>query len=186
VSHVLDPEVLHRIVKRRIGERAIELVVEEIHADLRAEYGDYIVAKPEWVLNVAGGAMGHFMLLHSSITEYLMIFGTPIGTEGHTGRFFATDYFFILEGEQWAYSEGQLTRSVFKPGDKHVLPAGTAKGYRMPGQCHALEYARGIIPTMLPFGLADSFTSTLDARSVAKTFRMYGSAVVGNLLRGKI
>lgn len=185
MSHVLDPEVLHRIVKRRIGQ-PIELVVEEIHADLRSEYRDYIVEKPEWVLNVAGGAMGHFMLLHSSITEYLMIFGTPIGTEGHTGRFFATDYFFILEGEQWAYAEGQLQRSVFKPGDMHVLPQGTAKGYRMPGQCHALEYARGIIPTMLPFGLADSFTSTLDARSVAKTFRMYGQAVVGNLLRGKI
>lgn len=185
MSHVLDPEVLHRIVKRRV-DRPIELMVEEIHADLRDEYRDYIVKKPEWVLNVAGGAMGHFMLLHSSITEYLMIFGTPIGTEGHTGRFFATDYFFILEGEQWAYSEGQLARSVYKAGDVHVLPRGTAKGYRMPGQCHALEYARGIIPTMLPFGLADSFTSTLDAKSVAKTFRMYGSAVVGNLMRGKI
>jgi C-8 sterol isomerase len=186
VSHVLEPEVLHRIVRRRVGKDPIELVVEEIHADLRAEYRDHIVAEPEWVLNVAGGAMGHFMLLHSSITEYLMIFGTPIGTEGHTGRFFATDYFFILEGEQWAYAEGQMTRSEYQPGDMHVLPQGTAKGYRMPGACHALEYARGFIPSMLPFGLADAFTSTLDARSVAKTFRMYGTAVVGNLMRGKI
>ncbi len=185
MSHVLDPLVLHRIVKKSVG-KPIELMIPEIHGDLRDEYGDYIVKKPEWVLNVAGGAMGHFMLLHSSITEYLMIFGTPIGTEGHTGRFFATDWFFILEGEQWAYAEGQLERSEYKPGDMHVLPAGTAKGYRMPGKCHALEYARGIIPTMLPFGLADAFTSTLDAHSVAKTFRMYGQAVASNLMRGKI
>ena len=38
----------------------------------------------------------------------------------------------------------------------------------MPAECWALEYARGPILTMLPFGLADTFSS-LVLRSLAKT-----------------
>jgi C-8 sterol isomerase len=140
----------------------------------------------EWVFSNAGGAMGMFTILHASISEYIIVFGTPIGTEGHSGRYWAEDYFMILEGEQWAYGEGDLERHVYRPGDLHVLPKGTARGYRMPDRCFALEYCRGAIPTMLPFGLADVLSSTLDLPCLLQTFRMYGKAVTGNLLRGKI
>ena len=68
----------------------------------------------------------------------------------------------------------------------HHLPRGEARGYRMPDRCYALEYARGLIPTMLPFGLADSFTSTLDPKPVLRTMRIYTRAVLGELFRGKI
>jgi C-8 sterol isomerase len=185
MGYIFEPEILHDVARRAIGQ-PIEDVISQIHRELLDRYPGHIVRDPEWIFNVAGGAMGQMKVLHSSITEYIMIFGTPIGTEGFSGRFMAEDHFMILHGEQWCFREGGLEKEVYRPGDRNVLPRGAAKGYRMPDGCFALEYARGFIPAMLPFGIADAMSSTLDAPSVARTFKVYAKAVVGNLARGKI
>ncbi len=181
--YVFSPEVLHGVAKEAVASRpTIDGKVSLIRDRLLELYPGHVRPENDWVFNIAGGSMGHMTILHASITEYVIVFGTPIGTEGYSGRFLADDYFMILEGEQWAYDEGALTKEVYKPGDLHVMPRGVARGYRMPDHCYALEYARGWVPAMLPFGLADSFTSTMDMQNVAKTMKLYTRAVVGGWL----
>ena len=68
----------------------------------------------------------------------------------------------------------------------HHLPRGVAEQYRMPSDCWALEYARGWIPLMLPFGVMDTFTSTLDFPSLGFTIYSYAKSVLTNLAHGKI
>jgi C-8 sterol isomerase len=186
--YIFDQNVLHAVAKTAIGSgnRNVSDVVSEVVKGLSAKYPGHINLEDRWVFNNAGGAMGAMRILHASITEYVIIFGTAIGTEGHTGRFFADDYFIILDGEQWAFEAGQMTPSVFKPGDMNLMPAFTARGYRMPAQGWALEYARGNIPSMLPFGIMDTFTSTLDLPTLWSTFEIYAKRVVTELLQGKI
>lgn len=182
---IFDPDVLHAVARSALDLPMADKV-EHIADQLATRYPGHIRRHRPWVLNNAGGAMGAMTVLHASLTEYLIVFGSPIGTEGHTGRFWADDYFMILEGEQWAYGAGELVRRVYRPGDLHHQPRGTAQGYKIPEHCWALEYARGWIPLMLPFGLADTLFSTLDVVTLLRTFRLYGRSVIAELLRGKI
>jgi len=56
----------------------------------------------------------------------------------------------------------------------------------VPSHAFMLEYARGPIPSMLPFGLSDTVFSTLDRATVGQTLWHYGRLVVRELLQGKI
>lgn len=140
----------------------------------------------EWVFNNAGGAMGAMYIIHASVTEYLIIFGTPLGTEGHSGLHTADDYFHILQGEQWVFEPGQLTKTVYGPGSVNLMKRGVARQYKMHEGCWALEYARGWIPLMLPFGYADALSSTLDYVTLYRTTVWTAREIIKNLLVGKI
>jgi len=88
--------------------------------------------------------------IESAETRYLIIFGSAVGTEGHTGRHTADDYFHILTGQQTAYEAGALTREIYNPGDVHHMHRGTAKQYAMIPETWALEYARGESHLLMP------------------------------------
>ncbi|KAF9464306.1 ERG2/sigma1 receptor-like protein [Collybia nuda] len=190
--YIFDPTSLHELAKDAIASSPNNTagMIEHIVTNLTATYPSTKIRintdSSEWVFNNAGGAMGAMYIIHASITEYLIIFGTPLGTEGHTGLHTADDYFNILVGEQWAFRPGALEMERYPPGSVHFLPRGTAKQYKMHEGCFALEYARGWIPLMLPFGFADTITSTLDIPTFYNTARVTGREMLKNLLIGKI
>lgn len=126
------------------------------------------------------------ILFNVGITEYIIIFGTAIGTEGHSGRHTADNYFNILTGTETAYVAGQYDPEIYPAGSVHHLPRGMVKQYRMPQGCFALEYSRGWIPPMLYFGFADTFTSTLDFLTLWRTVRITAREMIGNLIRLKL
>ncbi len=187
MGYVFNPEKLEEIVNRHT-DKPLEEAFDAITKDLAEEYPKHIYTGPRnWMFNNAGGAMGQMALIHGSITEYIIFFGTPIGTEGHSGRYFARVYDYMIQGEVWSYVEGSLEKVISKPGVNALdLPAGVAKGYRASEDAWMLEYSRGLIPTMLPFGLWDTLFSTLDVVTFVKTFWYYGKLIIGQLLKGKI
>jgi C-8 sterol isomerase len=186
MGYIFDPDELHEIAKLGIGRASKEEMFRVVCDELKRRYPKHIQLDVPWIFNNAGGAMGQIKLLHCSLSEYILLFGTPIGTEGHSGRYTTEVYDFMLDGEMWCYHPGEFERAVYRPGDAAYLGADAAKGYAVPDRAWMLEYSRGPIPSMLPFGLADTVFSTLDRKTVGTTVWHYGKMVVGSLMQGKI
>ena len=173
MKYVFDPKILREVAHSHL-DLPLEKMLPAITQDLAERYPGLIETEPEWFFSNAGGSMGQLTILYASLREYVLFFGSPIGNEGHTGRYsFAEDYAIVLDGEMWYYGEGDTHREEYHPGDVVHLPKGKAKDYRMVERGWILEYARGAIPTMLPFGVADTLFSTLDFTSLFRTFRIY-------------
>ncbi|KAJ1484059.1 ERG2/sigma1 receptor-like protein [Baffinella frigidus] len=181
-THVFSEKVMLQVAKNAIkkGHGNSTAIVNEV------KYPRWVAKEPKWMFNNAGGAMGSMAVLHASFSEYVIIFGTAVGTEGATGRFMADDWFTILAGQQWAHSAGKMSKEIYKAGDQHHLKYGEFKQYKMPDECWALEYARGNIVSMLPFGMFDTIFSTLDFYTFYQTVIVSAHEMLNNLLQGKI
>ncbi|KAH8101148.1 ERG2 and sigma1 receptor-like protein [Cristinia sonorae] len=192
--YVFDPKSIHELAQAAIAHSPTPddtaFMTQYILKNLTSTYPSTQIAlnsdSSEWLFNNAGGAMGAMYIIHASITEYLIIFGTPLGTEGHSGIHAADDYFNILVGEQWAFDPPNLKMERYPAGSVHHLRRGQVKQYKMHEGCFALEYARGWIPLMVPFGLADAVTSTLDYKTFYYTVVVTGREILRNLLILKI
>lgn len=185
MGYIFDPTHLHTVAATHIGLPHEEMI-EAVIADLAKAYPGHIETKQDWILNIAGGAMGIMTILHGSLSEYLLVFGSPIGTEGFSGRYRLDIYDFMLAGEMWTYTEENFRRRIVtRPGECAYLKRRQAKGFKLPDSGWMLEYGRGPVPAALPFGLSGALTS-LDVKTVAKTVWLYGKLVVRELRQGKI
>ena len=171
-NYVFDTKVIHETSCKHLGE-PLEEMFANITADLSALYPGKIDTSQPWIYSNAGGVMIQMKLYHATTKEYIMIWGTPIGSEGHTGRNLVTFYDTVLDGEAWYYREGQFERDVYKPGDYVIVSTGEATGMHYPDHVWMIEYARGPLLTLLPFGLSDGLFSTLDYKTVFLTVRIY-------------
>jgi len=183
-AYRFDPQVIHEAASRGIGlprERMFDAVLDA----LEEKYPGQIHRDQPWVFNIAGGVMIQIKIVYASPSEYIMLWGTAIGAEGYSGRHPAEFYDTVLDGETWYHPEETLEREVYRTGDQIFLGKGECSGMRIPDHLWAVEYARGTLTFVLPFGLADSFTSTLDMTTIVRSLRIYATLSLRSFLHGR-
>jgi hypothetical protein len=186
MGYLFDPERLRDIARKAIGLSHAEMV-QVLCDELRRAYPGHISGDEGWIFSITAGATGVMKILHASLSEYVLIFGTPVGTEGFSGRYRMDIHDFQLAGEMWTYTEDRVgERVVTRAGDSTLLPRGRAKAFRLLEDGWMLEYGRGLVPMALPLALGDSVFSCMDATTIARTLWVYGKLTTRELLKGKI
>ncbi|XP_063309626.1 sigma non-opioid intracellular receptor 1 [Pelobates fuscus] len=152
-----------------------EVAFSKIIIELRKKHPGHILPDEDlqWVFVNAGGWMGSMCLLHASLTEYVLLFGTAIDTSGHSGRYWAEISDTILSGTFRQWKEGTTKSEIFYPGDTIVHEVGEATSVQWSAGTWMVEYGRGFIPSTLGFALADTLFSTQDFLTFFYTIRVY-------------
>lgn len=181
-SYVFDPDVVHECAMTCLGKSKPAMF--DAFADaLDARYPGVLDRSQPWIYSIAGGAMIQMKLYFASLTEYIMIWGTPIGSEGHSGRHFTGFWDTVIDGETWYYGEGQFEKSIYKPGDRIYVGPGQARAMNFTDGVWAVEYARGVLPLSMPFGVVDELVSCLDWVTAGQTLSLYTDLVFQHIRR---
>ena len=167
----IDPDVLAKIAKDAIG-RPLEggELLDHIVEMLSAEYPDLIpLTRGRWIGNKAGGILGKVSMVYFSPREYVVLFGSPSGTQGFSGRYKHVEiHKFLLAGQIDSYDleSDQITPTTLRPGERTCLEKGRTRGLTIhPGSWH-LEYGRGAVATTLPFAVAETLLTSLELPSL--------------------
>jgi C-8 sterol isomerase len=176
MEYIFDPSVVHECALASL-HKPKPAMFDAFAEAMGDTYPDRLNFDQPWIFSNAGGAMIQMKLYYASIFEYIMIWGTPIGSEGHSGRHAVGYWDTVIDGEMWYYGEGQFERQVYRPGDRVYVGPNQARGMNFTTGVWAVEYARGPLPMSVPFGLADGLVSTLDFAAVGQTLSIYASLV---------
>ena len=172
MSHIFDPQVLQKVCADRLGLPTRE-AISAITQDLARMYPGHIETREDWFFNIAGGATGIMTVLHGSLSEYLIWFGTPVGTEGFSGRYHLDIYDVAISGQfaQPANTSGSLTALDMKTGVRRwktlAPPISCTWGER--GCSHGQAQAVTVMPGVAFSGSLDGHLraySTIDGKIV--------------------
>ncbi|XP_071988824.1 sigma non-opioid intracellular receptor 1 isoform X5 [Engystomops pustulosus] len=146
-TYVFTREEIAGLAKEHSG-LDYEDAFSKIIIELRKKHPGHILPDEDlqWVFVNAGGWMGSMCLLHASLTEYVLLFGTAVDTSGHSGRYWAEISDTILSGTFRQWKEGMTKSEIFYPAGSIFCP-----------YISALSPCICFIPPQLPFPHLPSF-----------------------------
>jgi len=186
MGYIFDPDALHAIALHAVGKPPDEMI-RTVADGLERAYPGHVDTRQPFILSLFGGTTGMIKVLHASVTEYVLIYGSAVGTTGFSGRYLMEIHDSVLCGEMSTFLDNRpLERELFRPGDHAVLPRGRAKGWSIGPETWMLEYGRGLVPSGLAFGVGDALFSAMDPPTLLGTLWIYGKLTLRELLRGKV
>jgi hypothetical protein len=183
-KYVFTEAAVAAIAKKHLpkgtGSINVKTIFKAIHKEFESKYPGHILPEShlQWMFMNAGGWMGSMCIIHASLTEYVLFFGTALDTTGHSGRYWANISDTVLTGEFHQWPEAEFTALVHKPGTTVAHEWGTVTSVHFKANTWMLEYGRGFIPSTLGFALADTLFSTHDFITLFYVCRVYAHAAL--------
>src|SRR2546421_13128393 len=119
MEYVFDPQVVHECAMVGLGLEK-PAMFDAVAAAMDERYPGRLDHDQPWIFSNAGGAMIQMKLYYASGFEYIMIWGTPIGSGGHSGRHAGGLLGTAVDGEMWYYGEGQVEEGGERAGGAGV------------------------------------------------------------------
>jgi len=191
---LFDNKILFDIVKRALVKKndgspvlSLTQMFENITKELQQAYPGHVTDTEPWIFNCAGGFKSGTKILHISITEYVIFWGTAVQTHGMSGRHFGDFHDFMMTGQFTRWKEGTYETKKFGPGEYIVHERWKGSVVALEEGTWMLEHFVGFLPWSLPFGLSDSLISNLDFLTVFRSLWACARLTLGELVHhGKV
>ena len=156
---------------------------EIMRAEMARRHPGKVADTLKWTFNAAGNVICNIAVVYASPTEYVAFFGTPIGATGFSGLYTEADVWdCMVFGEMYTFDPGQFEKSVYKAGDTAYLKKGTRRVFRYVDSCWMIDYARGNIITMFPFGVINpAMYNTVDPKSAWEQISNYAELTIKSM-----
>lgn len=181
-SYLLGQKFQVKTIKN-IVQQSMKLAEKErlnfILKELNQEYQTTI--SPKYHLFNGGGAFGVLGVLYSSLTEYLIVYGSPLSNGGHSGRYLLNIHDFIYRGKVKIVTPQNLEGEEVHAGEHTFLPWGQSNHYRLYKDTWMIEYGYGFTPSALPFMIL-GIACTGDMIGSSFLFYDYGKGVLQNFI----
>jgi len=163
--YVFTPEELIQVAKMGEGSPLAERWPAMLKK-LQANHPNvYLAPTLHWIFNQAGNVTAEIAIVYASTHEYVAFFGTPIGGRGFSGRYpLSTVYDIMVAGTMQDFKPGDMQAELYNhPGDMETLLLGIAKGMVYADNTWMIDYSRGDLSSMFPYGIiAPALFQTLD------------------------
>jgi hypothetical protein len=181
-QYVFTPEEIQDIAN--LGENLpLKDRWEMMRTELARRHPGVIADTLKWTFNAAGNVICNIAVVYASPNEYVAFFGTPIGATGFSGYYTQSDVWdCMVAGEMDTFDPGQFEKTVYLAGDTAYLKKGTRRVFRYVDSCWMIDYARGNIITMFPFGVINPVKyNTLDTKSAWEQISNYGELCIKSI-----
>jgi len=185
-----EPDELERLVHETLEWRrqtqpypALDDTYDHLVRAIDSRYPGLIQWPSKWLWNRSAGFLQAVAILYVSLTEYMLITGTPLPTNGGSGPFSGEIYDWVIEGEIVSFRPGQFEREPTRPGECDYLPQGMMKGAAITDHYWALEYGRGSVISMWPSTLFGSLLVDCNVKNLGELMSTAAAQQVRNLLR---
>jgi len=146
-------EAIARGVAGRAQDRGAKAMLDEVNSRVHDAYPELIVpaGEGEWIFNSVGGSLAEIKVLFCSPTEYMALWGSPLATEGFSGRYAKMDVWDImLSGTMRSYAPGGEHRfdTYVNSGPEGThqtswLKREVGKHFQMDPGSYMIDYGRG-------------------------------------------